>query len=181
MGGGTPDLARVPPPFTIQTWLGYPPPFPGMGYPPPSRPWWGVPQVTPPHHPDMAGVPPPHPRDGVPPPPSRHGWGNPHPRPGMGYWQVWQTRVKTLPSLVLRTRAVKKKKNFIWHQTYKFRFLCDSVESLVPFQDTWWVCVKYQTRVPDGAGGLQIVESVPESSETSTADFPRSLGTETED
>ena len=49
------------------------------------------------------------------------------------------------------------------------------MESVVTFQDTGWLCLKHQTGVPDGAGGLQIVESVPESSETSTADLPRSL------
>ena len=89
-GGGTlgplhhPDLARVSPdlgwgtnpqtwlgyPSTIQTWPGYPPTIQTWpGYPPPSRPGQGTPQSGmghPPHHADLAGVPPPRP-----------GWGTP--------------------------------------------------------------------------------------------------------
>ena len=118
---------RVPP--RIQTWPGYPPPpRHGWGSPPPQgwstpqnpdlarvsppcRPYWG----TLPHHPDLAGVPPPPPTIQTWPgytPPSIPGQGTPSPRPGIGYPpQVWtdiQTRVKTLPSLVLSTWAVIK-------------------------------------------------------------------------
>ena len=102
-GGGTPG--------TI------PPSRPGWGTPhhpdltevpsPPSTPGWG----TPPHHPDMARVPPHPDLARVTPPPQTWDGVPPHPRPGMGPPEVWtdtQTRVKTLPSLVLRTRAVIK-------------------------------------------------------------------------
>ena len=105
------DLVIVPPqdgvPPTIKTWLGYPP-TPRMGYPPPSRPGWGTPR------PEMGY-----------PPPSRPGWGTPqtwdvvlphHPDLDGVHPQTWdgvlprnvnrQTPVKTVPSLVLRTRAV---------------------------------------------------------------------------
>ena len=97
-GWGTPhhpDLTGVPP---IQTW---------PGYPPPSRPDWGTPPSRPgrgtPHHPDLARVPLHHPdltrvsphhsdMAGVPlPPPSRCGLTH---------------KVKILPSLILRMRAV---------------------------------------------------------------------------
>ena len=87
MVGGTPGT----PPPTIQTWLGYP-------LPPPSRPGpGGYPRYPPPHHPDLAGVtpPPPHHPDlaGLPPPPPSRCW--------------LTNKLKTVPSPILRMRAVK--------------------------------------------------------------------------
>ena len=91
------------------------PPMPGMGYPPnlgwgtppPSRPGWGTPPLHPPqiwdgvppsHLPDLDRVTPPD-LDKVTPPPTWDGVPPP--------WNVNRhTPVKTVPSLVLRTRAV---------------------------------------------------------------------------
>ena len=81
-------------------------PWPGMGYPPDLG--WGTSPQT------WDGVPP-GPRIGYPPtwdgvPPDLR-WGTPlQTWDGVPPPQVWtdtQTRVKTLPSLILRTRAVK--------------------------------------------------------------------------
>ena len=123
-GWGTPhhpDLARVPP---IQTWLGYLPNHPDLVWVPPlpSRPGWGTPPLsragwgTPPY-PDLAGVPPNHPDlVGVPAPPptSRPGRGTPHP-PTIQTWLGYPppsrgeltNKLKTVPSPILRMRAVK--------------------------------------------------------------------------
>ena len=98
-----PDLARVVPwvPPTIQTWLG------------------GTPG-TPPHHPDLVGVPPHHNLAGYP-PPSRPGWGTPStiktwpgypPPPTIQTWPWYPppppsrcgltNKLKTVPSPILR-------------------------------------------------------------------------------
>ena len=88
-----PDLAGGYPrvPTTIQTWLGVPQGTPHHSdLPPPSRPDWGTPPTIQiwlgyphPHHPDLAGVPP---------PPSKYGLTN---------------KLKTVPSPILRIRAIK--------------------------------------------------------------------------
>ena len=118
--GGYPPPSRPGMGYPTQTWDGVPPPSrPGVRYPPPpsrprtgyppSRPGWGYPGYSPPHHPDLGwgtwprpemGYPPPRPGMGTPPPrpemgypPPRPGtgyppdlrWGTPLPRPGMGY------------------------------------------------------------------------------------------------
>ena len=110
-GWGTLPWNGVPPTIqTIKTWLGYPlPSRPGQGTPPPQT-WDGVPPPTPdlrwgtPHHPDLDGVPPqPQTWDGV--PPTIQTWMGYPPRPPRNVNR--QTPVKTVPSLVLRTRAAK--------------------------------------------------------------------------
>ena len=76
-GGGTPSIPEVGYP-PVWTWMGYSPPFtPGMGYPPCLDLGWST------------SLPP--------------------PGPGMGYAppKCEQTPMKTVPSLVLRTWAVK--------------------------------------------------------------------------
>ena len=93
--GGTPSQVWTGGAYPIQSRLGVPrvPPLsrPGMGYPPDLG--WGTP-------PDLSwGTPLPRPEMGTPYPDLR--WGTP-----LQVWTDTQTRVKTLPSLVLRTRAV---------------------------------------------------------------------------
>ena len=107
------DLARGVPLGGGGTWGGVLPP-PGV---PPSRSDMGVPEMgyTPCHswlryhphpHQTWPGYPPP-PSDlaGVTPPPIGPGWGTPH-RTWPGYPHPGVDRLKTLPSLVLRTRSV---------------------------------------------------------------------------
>ena len=117
VGGGSPSRPGwgVPQVSPCQTWDGVPPlARPGMGYPPWPDLGWGTPQ------PDLGwGTPRPYLGWGT--PPARPGMGYPPPaRPGMGYppppqmWTDTQTRVKTLPSLVLRTRAVISHDCFEW-------------------------------------------------------------------
>ena len=94
-----PDLARVPP---IKTWVGYPPPSrPGWGLPPPTiKTWPGYPLTIQ----TWLGYPQIQTRPGYPPQPSRPGWGTPPPPPsrcGLTY------KLKTVPSPILRMRAVK--------------------------------------------------------------------------
>ena len=84
LGWGTPPTWDGVPPIS---WMGYPLTGPGMGYPP-AWAWDGVPPMS-----WMGYPPPPGPGTGVPP------------------WSAVnnvnrQTPVKTVPSLVLRTRAV---------------------------------------------------------------------------
>ena len=102
-GGG-----RVP----IQFWWGgVPPHHPDLAWGYPIQSWWGDILRGTPHHPDLAGVPP---------PPSRPGMGYPptH-RPGMGYPPTEMVdKVKTLPSVILRMRAVKMKLHWC-HQKNK--------------------------------------------------------------
>ena len=117
---GYPPLSRpgmwYPSPL-VQTWDGVPP-ISRMGYPPPSRPgmWYPSPLVQ-----TWEGVPP-HQQYGV--SPSIQTWDvvplSPLSRPGMGYpphpIQIWDgvphpptemvDKVKTLPSVILRMRAV---------------------------------------------------------------------------
>ena len=114
-GGGYPgypphlDLARgipqVPAPI-IQNWPGGTHHTPhhlgldgGIPWVPPSRPGIGYPQT-------WDGVPP-QPRPGTGNPPPRPGMGYPPPRPGIGYPPKSVYKVKTLPSVILRMRAVK--------------------------------------------------------------------------
>ena len=77
-------MVGVPHPVIVgvphQSWWGVPPP-------PTIKAGWGTP-----HHPDLPGY--------SPPPPSRPGWGTLPPPPEM------VAKVKTLPSVILRMRAV---------------------------------------------------------------------------
>ena len=129
-----PDLIQTRPgmgyPPTFQTWLGgdprYPSPDLGWGTPHPDlqwgtplpiQTWLGVPLVPPIQTWD--GVPPiiqtwpggtPSPDLGWGTSPSRPGMGYPLPRPGMGYPPPrcgLKNKQKTVPSLILRMRAVK--------------------------------------------------------------------------
>ena len=122
--------------YPIKSWWGVPHPV-MVGGELPIQSWWGVSGVPPhtpsrpgqgtPHHPDLAGVPPPSRPGWHNPLPSRPGWGTPQPsRPGQGTpppsrpgWgtpptiQTWMgyppkmvDKVKTLPSVILRMRVV---------------------------------------------------------------------------
>ena len=68
-GGGYPIQ------YNIRPGMGYPHHPDLAGYPPPSRPGWGPPP-PPPSRPGWGTSPPPRTLDGV--PPSRPGWGTPH-------------------------------------------------------------------------------------------------------
>ena len=82
-----PDLAGIP--LTIQTWMGYPTHHSDLAEVPPTIQTW---PGYPPHHPDLARVPP---------PPFRPGWGTPP------LWCELTNKLKTVPSPILRMRAVK--------------------------------------------------------------------------
>ena len=109
--GGTPSSHGGG--YPIQSWGGGTLSSHGRGYPryPPGQTWDGVPPIQTwhgvPSHPDLGwGTPCPDLAWGT--PPSRPVMGYP-PRPGMGYPPRCEltNKLKTVPSLILRMRAVK--------------------------------------------------------------------------
>ena len=109
---------RVPlPTWTLDgaspiSWMGYPLPGPGMGYFPQSA-WWGTPHLN-------------------------LGSGTPFPLPGPGMWYPPSPRnvdrqipVKTVPSLVLRTRAVKISVKCYWLRCRTCRTGCIVTASIM--------------------------------------------------
>ena len=106
-------------PTTIQTWSGVPHPDLARGYqgtllgtPPPSRPSW-----VPPHHQDLARVPPPASRPGWGTPPTHHPDLTGVPPPPV---EVWTDKLKTVPSPILGMRGGGGNKSLqLWLNSYE--------------------------------------------------------------